>query len=293
MMKILVARKARTLIYQTALSIIMVFLGTIFLSCLLIKYSDLESIFPTRLTGNPNVQNYLALAYKSKVFDNEPKSVYWSRMAAAQGLLDAQERLGFAYKYGAGALVNNIEAAKWFKFAANQGSVPAQFALANMRYHGEGGDQDYGMAADLFKLAADQNHGPSLNNLGYFFENGIGVPKDYKIAFDLYTKSANLGVVQAMNNLGHMHKMGLGTKKNDREAEVLFAQAYEKGDEWAGCSLKKLFFNSTDNIQNKLKMWIELTEKNLRNRRDAYSYSPWHNLVLEHTDSCIIIDYAN
>ena len=53
-------------------------------------------------------------------------------MAAKQGQVDAQFRLGVMYDEGQGVSQDQQEAVKWFHLAADLGYVSAQFRLAVM-----------------------------------------------------------------------------------------------------------------------------------------------------------------
>ena len=63
------------------------------------------------------------------VQQNPKKAVKWYRLAADQGLPDAQNGLGLMYKRGLGVLQDHEEAVKWYQLAADQGYSVAQFNL--------------------------------------------------------------------------------------------------------------------------------------------------------------------
>ena len=64
----------------------------------------------------------------------------WYRLAAAQGLAEAQFNLGIAYVEGAGVSVDKVEAVKWYRLAAAQGHANAQASLCALHHNGEGID---------------------------------------------------------------------------------------------------------------------------------------------------------
>ena len=87
-----------------------------------------------------------------KVKDNQ-EAVRWYKMAASQGLSDAQNNLGFMYMNGYGIQQDTEKALSLFKKAANQGNAKAQFTLGLMHKEGKGVPQDYIKAYMWFKLA--------------------------------------------------------------------------------------------------------------------------------------------
>jgi TPR repeat protein len=67
------------------------------------------------------------------------ESVKWFRLAAEQGLAQAQFNLGNAYSKGEGVSVDKVEGIKWYRLAAEQGVAGAQCNLGVMHMkHGDG-----------------------------------------------------------------------------------------------------------------------------------------------------------
>ena len=60
------------------------------------------------------------------VEQNDLEAVKWYRMAAEQGLAEAQMNLGFMVENGRGAQQNSSEAVVWYRRAAKQGEADAQ-----------------------------------------------------------------------------------------------------------------------------------------------------------------------
>jgi TPR repeat protein len=57
---------------------------------------------------------------------NFSEAVRYYRLAADQGLKEAQYELGCSYEAGEGATKDSNEAKRWFRLAAAQGNVDAQ-----------------------------------------------------------------------------------------------------------------------------------------------------------------------
>ena len=56
---------------------------------------------------------------------DDAEAVRWYRLAADQGLADAQFSLGVMYAIGDGVPKDDAEAARWYRLAADQGYVSA------------------------------------------------------------------------------------------------------------------------------------------------------------------------
>ena len=101
------------------------------------------------------------------------------RLAAEQGVAEAQFRLGVMYATGRGIPQDDQEAVKWFRLAAEQGGADAQYTLELRYVRGEGVSQDYQEAAMWLRLAAEQGHASAQYSLGFRYARGDGVPQDY------------------------------------------------------------------------------------------------------------------
>ena len=78
----------------------------------------------------------------------------------------AQCNLRAMYDNGAGVPQDHGEAARLYRLAADQGLANAQYNLGSMLYNGTGEPKDHAEAARLLKLAADQGHSQALDTLG-------------------------------------------------------------------------------------------------------------------------------
>lgn len=68
------------------------------------------------------------------------------RVAAEQGVVEAQFNLGVMYRKGEGVPQDDVEAARWYRLAAEMGDADAQFSLGLMYYEGEGVAQSFVLA---------------------------------------------------------------------------------------------------------------------------------------------------
>jgi tetratricopeptide (TPR) repeat protein len=88
---------------------------------------------------------------------NEAKK--WFKMAAEQGEVQAQYRLGVLLKTVEDKNQDTVSARKWLRLASEQGFADAQFHLGCMYEKAQGGQKDLNEARKWFQKAADQGHG--------------------------------------------------------------------------------------------------------------------------------------
>ena len=105
------------------------------------------------------------------------------RIAADQGLADAQNNLGVLYTYGVGVQPDPKEAARWYRKAAEQGQPNAQFNLAAAYAAGRGVPLNASEEARWFRMAAEQGYAPAQAGLGSLYNGGRGVPRDQVEAY--------------------------------------------------------------------------------------------------------------
>jgi len=101
---------------------------------------------------------------------------------------------------------------------AKQGNVEAQNMLGYMYRYGQGVPQDFERARHWYRLAADQGHARAQNNLGAMYRQGLGVSQDYAEALRWFRRAAEQGNGGAQNHLGLMYFEGEGIAKNEIEA---------------------------------------------------------------------------
>jgi hypothetical protein len=120
---------------------------------------------------------------------------------AEQGDAAAQMKVGLAYDNEN----NQVEAARWYRLAANQGVSEAQNNLGVMYKDGQGVSQDYTEAARWFMKAARQDNILAQLNLGWLYHAGKGVHQDADSAHHWYLLAAEKGLASAQLNLGILY----------------------------------------------------------------------------------------
>lgn len=120
---------------------------------------------------------------------------------AEQGHAEAQNMMGYMYRFGEGVESDFKLARKWYRLSADQGNATAQNNLGVMYRLGLGGDQDYKEAFYWFRRAADQGNGGAQNHLGLMYYKGEGVEQDKIQAYKWAYLSAQQGLEPAIQAL--------------------------------------------------------------------------------------------
>jgi len=122
---------------------------------------------PLASQGNAEAQNMVGFMYRwgQGVVQDFETARYWYRLAADQGHQSAQNNLGLLYRYGLGVPKNFATAFRWFLRAAEQGNAAGQNHVGLMFYKGEGVKQDYIQAYQWAFLAAEQGMDPAIEAL--------------------------------------------------------------------------------------------------------------------------------
>jgi SEL1 protein len=100
------------------------------------------------------------------------------------------------------------KAVQLYQMAAEQGNVEANLKIGDFHYYGLGGlNTSYVKAALHYRAASDLRHPRSMFNLGYMHQYGIGLPQDLHLAkrfFDMAAEThqeATVPVALALTNL--------------------------------------------------------------------------------------------
>ncbi len=150
-------------------------------------------------TNDPLAQFLLGKVYAE--LSNEKKAFKLIKLAAKQGLAEAQAELGIYYKYGFGCNQNFRKAVKWFKKANKSGSNLATYALGYIYYKGFGDvQQNYRKAVKWFKKS---NYPMAKYWLGVCYKNGYGVRKNLNKAAALLGTEFTSKIDNNTENLKH------------------------------------------------------------------------------------------
>lgn len=137
---------------------------------------------------------------------------------AFHGNATAQNELGFQYLNGADDLPRDpVEAAKWLRLAANQGVAEAQLNLALMHARGDGMPRDPAQALLWCERAARQGHPAAQDQLGVMLLSGEARPRDEVEALAWFMVAANQGHAEAARHrdiaLAHMSPAAIASAR--------------------------------------------------------------------------------
>lgn len=86
-----------------------------------------------------------------------------------------------------------------FEELAAQGMTQAQYRLGVMYSQGEGVPRDYGEAMAWHRRAAEKGHAQAQTAIGFIYRNGLGVRQDYKLAYMWFALGASGGDPDAVS----------------------------------------------------------------------------------------------
>ncbi len=136
--------------------------------------------------------------------ENFPAALSEWRPLAEEGNAEAQNMLGYMYRYGQGVTQDFEQARLWYRRAADLGNARAQNNLGAMYRQGLGMPQDYQEAFRWFLRAAEQGNGGAQNHVGLMYYKGEGILKDLVQAYKWAYLAAQQGLdpsIQALDLL--------------------------------------------------------------------------------------------
>jgi len=152
----------------------------------------------------------------------------WAPLAA-QGHAEAQNMLGFMYRWGQGVDQDFEKARAWYRRSADQGNATAQNNLGLIYRYGLGVPKDYQQAFHWFVRAAEQGNAAGQNHLGLMYFKGEEVPQDYVQSYKWAYLSANQGMDPAKQALTMLE--AVMTPEQVNEAKRLAREWISKGPE--------------------------------------------------------------
>ena len=148
---------------------------------------------------------------------------------------------GFQYYKGEGVVQDPTEAVRLYRLAAQQGLREAQYNLALMLSKGEGCDKSPVQAVQWIRRAVELGYDAAQTELARWFTEGeCGLPTNYKDAMRLAKLGASAGDADAMHHIGILLHMGWGVAKDLDEACRWYRQAAALGEENAKLNLRNL-----------------------------------------------------
>ena len=141
---------------------------------------------------------------------------------------------------------------------AEQGHAEAQNMMGYMYRFGEGLPQDFEQARQWYRRAADRGNATAQNNLGAMYRQGLGVPQDYQEAFRWFLRAAEQGNGGAQNHLGLMYYKGEGVEKDLVQA---YKWAYLAARQGVDPSIQALDFLTQEMTPVQIEEAMDLAKK--------------------------------
>jgi uncharacterized protein len=151
---------------------------------------DIRNLMSRAGAGDVDAQYRLGEAYRlgSGIEKDIPQAFKWYGRATKQGHNGARYKLGLIYETGVGIKKNMARAIQWYRLAATVGHLPqAQFTMGLLYFHGRGVQQDYVEAFNWYEKAARQGHYVAQHVLGAMYQEGWAVEQDFIEAYKWYT----------------------------------------------------------------------------------------------------------
>lgn len=159
-----------------------------------------------------------------------PAAARWYRLAAEQGVADAQNNLGAMYQNGLGVPLDLAEAAKWYRLAADQKLPVAKCNLGVLLMRGWGVATDPEQGLRLLQEAAKDGDAGAQYKLGRTFLVGDGVPLDIGKSAGFFVMAARQRDPLARYQLGEMEpRLKELAMAGSRDAAWSLKEMYEAG----------------------------------------------------------------
>lgn len=144
---------------------------------------------PIAESGDANLQYNLGIIYDELTAYTE--AAFWYRLAADQGVPEAQSAIGSKYREGSGLPQDYAEALKWYRLAADQGDAEGQRRVGEAYAFGNGVAQDLSEAQKWSLKSAKQGHAAAQTLAGMAYAGGHGVDQDKILGYMWLTLSVD------------------------------------------------------------------------------------------------------
>lgn len=200
---------------------------------------------------------------------NYEKAVYYYRLAAEKGNINAQFSLGILYYCGIGMKESNKETAfKYLKQAAINGHPKAQYCYGICLANGEGIRMNKSKAVRYFRLSAENGYDEAQYCYARCLFNAFGIKQDYKEAAKYFRMAFEQGNPKAAFFYGLCLHQGLGVKEDKNEALNLLKYAADNKIDDAQKLIEIMEKTGTNYIKNKIEYRNQIQNENNENQND-------------------------
>ncbi|MBO4722211.1 MAG: SEL1-like repeat protein [Muribaculaceae bacterium] len=206
------------------------------------------------------------------VEQNKAKGLKYLQMAADEGHVAANSRLGEYYLYGNGLDMDKEKGAKMIKVAAEKGNNKAMWVLANCYRLGEGVPKNYALAAQWMALVSSANKADeyksliadlkSRNDPFYSYLKGLyeyNITGDYDAAMDLFKTVEKAKVADGITMQGVVLTNKNYKKRDIKKAAKMFEKA--SNDSPLACYYLSFLMEKGNGVKKDEKGAIEMLTK--------------------------------
>ncbi|GIU23468.1 hypothetical protein TUM4433_05960 [Shewanella schlegeliana] len=199
---------------------------------------------------------------------DKKRAMTFYRIAAEQGMPEAQYSLAEMYRGGAAGTPEPKLARYWYEKLANQShslqpsqpqplryQAEAQFMLGLMDMEGNGGERNFTQAMKWLKLSSGNGHSEAPYVLGNFYLDEYNQPQQ---ALNWYLLSAERGFAPAMHQLGMGYIEGAFGDVNVSKGKLWLRQAAELGLAEAQVDIATLEYNGFNGEPDFIKIYVWL-----------------------------------
>lgn len=174
--------------------------------------------------------------------EQEDKYIKYLKIAAHHGDIKSGDYLATYYQEGREGLTSSDEKAFYYnKLAADQGWVVSQCRVGESYETGKGVEQSLEKAFHYYQLAAARGYPEGQYQLGFCYLNGVGIEKSPAGAFKYFKLAADQGHVAAQLAAAKCCEQGYGiTHQRYEQAMHYYQLAADQGNEEAKENLEKL-----------------------------------------------------
>lgn len=249
---------------------------------------------PRAEQGDPAAQTLLAEIYARGlgVSRDKEEAAKWYRLAAGQGVAEAQLQYALILLDRKNDPAAIDEARKLMKAAADSGNASAQFNYAQLLIDQRPGSRSTMEAYPYFLKAAEQGIADAQYAVSQFLVNGTaGVASDPVAAREWLIKAARQNYDTAQFDLGNWYLHGIGGVRDLDKAFAWTIRAARAGNVAAQAEVAKLYWGGLGTEPNEMEAaaWVVVTRR--AGLRDEALDDFWEGLTEEERRAAI--DRAN
>lgn len=133
------------------------------------------------------------IAYQSGLY--EQAETLWLQVKSGPNFAQSAYNLAILYESDLGAHATNDNVLRWYRVAAEEGLIEAQFNYGGLFYQGQRTTKKIEDAIYWWSQAANQGHHQAQHNLGVLLFEGTEIPRDLHNAYQWFALASAGGYV--------------------------------------------------------------------------------------------------